>query len=346
MVEADRRPGELRKPDHEIPLGVGIVGDPSHAHVFVTRPPIFQPADRELAVRHVHGRISRGEGALTEVALGLERSTEEQQGSRGQHVPPAARCHDHAVMRMATSVDVFSPPSLAVTSMRNSPGGRLASGTSILVTPGVPAGAIVSAVISSPSRFSSRAVSVGVPAELCAPTRTSRWSARRNSRTSAGIALASAASICHSRSELARNTCGVLKVRPRPSAGMTSFLVSRSRTSAAAFSTERSRSTGPGGTSNSTRDGTFPAEGDAGGAPGAALGTLPRKYRSEFALPATSEMRAGVSPRTPGGGGIGSHTNVTFVLPLLPGDMPIHVRIKLRRAPIAKVPSASETALG
>src|SRR4051794_3586963 len=59
-----------------------------------------------------------------------------------------------------------------------------------------------------------------------------------------------------------------------------------------------------------------------------------------------SETRAGVSPRIPGLGGTGSHTKLIFVLPLVPGDIPTHVRITLRRVGTPNAPNASVIAFG
>ena len=52
--------------------------------------------------------------------------------------------------------------------------------------------------------------------------------------------------------------------------------------------------------------------------------------------------------RTPGTAGVGFQTKLIFVLPSAPGDMPIQLRIRLRRccAVTASVPSASVTAGG
>ena len=63
--------------------------------------------------------------------------------------------------------------------------------------------------------------------------------------------------------------------------------------------------------------------------------SLCAKYKSPAGEAAISVTAPGVSVRTPGGGGVVSQTKVIFVLPLDPGDMPTHVRIRLRRAGMA-----------
>ena len=96
----------------------------------------------------------------------------------------------HGVTRNATSVEACSAPSLAITSIRNSPGGSADERNVDVAQPTEPGGRHRQRPTSRrPSRFSIRAVSTGVPPALCAPTRTSSRSVRRNSRSMTGIAF-------------------------------------------------------------------------------------------------------------------------------------------------------------
>src|SRR5262245_7278175 len=96
----------------------------------------------------------------------------------------------------------------------------------------------------------------------------------------------------------------------------------------------------PGGTSKTTRCGPRPApppavtdsrEVEAN----ATSGTRPRKYGLPSVPTAVTCTRAGCwlsgGGAAPGVRGIGSQTNVTFVLPFSPRDVPSHVRIARAR---------------
>ena len=143
--------------------------------------------------------------------------------------------------------------------MRKSPGGRRGERHIDLAQPPGPAGARAATDICHRPRDSAcRAVRTGVPAALCAPTRTSSRSVRRNSRSITGIAAGSAASFCHSGSVRAAEHLRRADRQPEAQAGTTIFCVSRSSISPPASSTAISSSIGPGGTSNSTRPGGEP----------------------------------------------------------------------------------------
>ena len=66
LVAADRRLGQLRQPGHQVDLGVGIVGHPSHPHRFGADALVHDAAEREVAVRHRGRRKPRRDPAFPE----------------------------------------------------------------------------------------------------------------------------------------------------------------------------------------------------------------------------------------------------------------------------------------
>src|SRR5438105_1980559 len=128
-------------------------------------------------------------------------------------------------------------------------------------------------------------------------------------------------------------------------------------------STDRRSCIVPGGASNTTRDGPRdgapPPAAEAGGeeefdvVASATSGTRPRKYGLPSLPTAVTATRAGCwlsgSGGDPGARGIGSHTNVTRVLPFSPRDVPSQVRIAraFDAADVVATPaSAAVTAVG
>ena len=176
----------------------------------------------------------------------------------------------------------------------------------------------VSVDISPPSRFSIRAEITGVPPALCAPTRTRSRSVRRNSRSMTGTARASAESVCHSGNVRAAKDLGRAHRQSQAHARhdeLPRFAIEHLARRVLDGDLELH---GPGGTSNSTR-------------PGAASARSRDSRDPSSRRPRAAKRSQALRAARPGRGGIGFHTNVIFVFPLVPGDMPSQVRIRLRR---------------
>ena len=205
---------------------------------------------------------------------------------------------------MATSADVFSPPSFALISMRTRRG-RLASGTSTLVNRDCRR-ASRSAGSFHRRHDSAAQVTAGVPPSSAHPRAPAGGPC-------GGIRGRDSAS--HSRQPQAlpfanmrpRNTCGVLIVNPRPgwARQLPRFAINDVRTG---IFDGNLRSTGQAAPRTRRAGCVSPALSDGN----------TNRHRSAPAISATVGVSVGHRA-----GGVASHTKLIFVLPFDPGDMPI-----------------------
>ena len=105
-VPADGDLGQLRRPDHQVDSGIGIVGEPADAPRLAPHLRVHQLADREAAIGKILGRELRREASLAERALsrftlrvggGNQRECAHHHDERDARTRTAHRRHTGAV---------------------------------------------------------------------------------------------------------------------------------------------------------------------------------------------------------------------------------------------------------